>query len=449
MKIQNIFQLVEQTLIEISKYGGESATHMTDKDYEKVRQFLGKIAEKARMETDDPNVTLQNLDSALQLIKNDSAEQYMFGKSASVKKSAARSSDRGDDERRIPAFAGPEEKVQSVSSEKAEITKLAAGVLDEMGYAKKDNVGETFRVINKPAVARIRHIVDIANRKIRDVVTVGQAYQRFDDVKHVYSGEAKNRLQPEEETMSGQAMVKKLTPNIMAFLAQVAKKRKSGEKWHEHLDPSNYENVRDKTIGYFTYDPHEAAKELVRLDLATETQSGTYTLNKEAIKKSVKDFKETAESLLSGATFKDPKNIDPSKAPSENERKVRQVIDFTKKHFSDRIWDMAQKNVFEVMRNSNDSVANALRFYLASKDEIASNTDSQVTAHQKSVEKTVIGTVIDFATARFILRKMKYDASRVLGTASKNVPKNFVFPKDVAVAGKVYARGEHRTKSRV
>lgn len=448
MKIQNIFQLVEQTLIEISKYGGESATHMTDRDYQRARQFLGKVVEKIRMESDTDSMLLKNLDAALQSIRNKSAKNYMFNKSASIKKSSAISGDRGDDEKRIPAFAGAEKKVQSVDPKQAEDIKLVADALAEMNYAIKDSKTQTFRVTNEPAVARIRDIVRTGFDSGK-MSTVDQAYQRFDDLKHIYSGQSIERLQPEEETMSGQAMVKKLTPNVMAFLAQVAKKRKSGEKWHEHLDPNNYENVRDKTIGYFTYDPHEAAKELVRLDLATETQSGTYTLNKEAIKKSVKDFKETAESLLSGATFKDPKNIDPSKAPSENERKVRQVIDFTKKHFSDRIWDMAQKNVFEVMRNSNDSVANALRFYLASKDEIASNTDSQVTAHQKSVEKTVIGTVIDFATARFILRKMKYDASRVLGTASKNVPKNFVFPKDVAVAGKVYARGEHRTKSRV
>jgi len=183
------------------------------------------------------------------------------------------------------------------------------------------------------------------------------------------------------------------------------------------------------------------------LNLAIKTKSGTYTLNRGGIKKTVKDFKETAESLLSGATLVDPRNKTGS--PGENERKVRNVIEFTKKHFSDRVWDMAQKNVFELMRNLDGSVKSALKFYIQTKDEIASNTDTQITAHQRNVERTIIGTVIDFATAKFILRKMLFDASAVLGKPKKNVPKNFVFPKDVALAGRAYSRGDHKSKSRV
>jgi len=445
MKIQNIFQLVEQTLIEISKYGGESATHMTDNDYQRVKQFLGKVLEKIRTESDTNSMHLKNLAAALQSIRNESAEKYMFGISSSIKKSAANSADREDDEKRIPAFSGPEEKWRSIGTRQAENVALVADVLDDMGYANKDYERETFRIIDSPAIARIRDIVRTGFDN--GMSTVDQAYKKFDDLKHIYSGKSEHRLQPEEEQLYDQAAVKEITPNVMSFLAQIIKKRKKGEKWHEHIDPRNYENVRDKTIGYFTYDPHEAAEDLIKLNLAIKTKSGTYTLNREGIKKTVKDFIETAESLLSGATLVDPRN--KTGAPGENERKVRNVIEFTKKHFSDRVWDMAQKNVFELMRNLDGSVKSALRFYIQTKDEIASNTDTQITRHQRNVERTIIGTVIDFATAKFILRKMLFDASAVLGKPKKNVPKNFVFPKDVALAGRAYSRGDHKSKSRV
>jgi len=447
MKIQNVIHIVENVLFEISRHGSESATHMSDEDYQEVRQFLNVLVNIIKTESDNKDMSLKELNSSLQLIRNNSAKQYIFGKSKSIKRSSTQSSYRKDDEERISSFAGPEEKEFSVSSQRAEDTVHVAKALDKMGYVKLDFASETFNIIDTPALARIRNMVQVGFDRAK-LSTVSQALERFDDLRHLYAGYAKNRLQPDEDTIHGQSQIKELTPNIMAFLAQVSRKRKGGEKWHEHLDPSNYENryFRGNTEGYFTYDPHEAADELQRLGLAKQTKSGTYTLDKDSIEKSVREFKRIAETLLSGALLVNP--ISKTGAPNEKEQKVRQTINFVKQHFSDKIWNNAKKSVYRKMEDVGGSVKQALDFYISSKEQTGLNADSRVSKQLNDVDKTIVGTVIDFATAKLVLRKMLFDARYVLGNPKKNVP-NFISTKDVSLAGRVIDKGIHTRKARV
>lgn len=445
MKIQTIVNILEAELLEISKLGAASATHMSDEDFKRVEEFLQRMSSKIK--TADSNPTLREVNASLQLLRNKSASDYIFGKTDRIRASDARSSNRGDDESRIPNFAGPGPKTRSVSSDRAEEVVLVARTLDEMGYINIDWKNENISVgSGLGAISRIRNVLQVAVDKL-NVGTVDGALARMGDIKHVFSGNAAQRLQPKEDILSGQSMVKKLTPNIMAFLAQVVKQRKRGEQWHEHLDPSNYSSPSDST-GYFRYDPNQAAEELQSLGLAAKTQAGRYTLNKDAIKSSVKDFREVTTSLLSGATLQDPRN--KTGGAGENEQKARQVIEFTKRSFSDRIWDAAQKSVLSMMRQEGDATAKAVEWYLRAKDSVGAeeNPDTRISAGLKRVNKTILGTVIDFATAKFILRKMLFDASAVLGE-KKRTPKNFVFPKDVALAGRVFSRGDHKRPARV
>ena len=444
MKIQHVMQLFEDALMEISEYGGKSATSMSDEDYGKVKQFL-EILINNLQGSSDKNLTLRELNSSLQLLRNESAKDYIFGKSSSIKRSQATSSMRGDEEQRISSFAGPEKKVASVSPERANDTEIVALSLEEMGYITIDRDNETLRANNRPAISRIADIMQVALDQGR-MNTPQQVYQNFDQVKDLYSRHSEHRIAPREEEFSGAETIKALTPNVMSFLHQVTRKKKSKDRWHEHLDPNNYSRA-SRTASFFQYSPQDAAKTLQQMGMATTTNAGFYTLNKDKILNAVKEFKQIAENLLSGATIQDPRN--KTGAPGDNERRARETINFVRRNFSNQTWDIAKKHVFELMRNKNQNTRNALEFYLNNRDAAGSNDDSRVSTQIRNVDKTIIGTVIDFAAAKFIIRKMLFDAYAILGNPKSNVPKTFVNPRDVSLAGTVYARGDHRTKARV
>lgn len=439
MKINQIIRIFESKLLEISTLGGLDATKMSKRDFAEVLKFLRAV--------EPIEATLQKINAALNLIRNESAADYVFGKTSNIRKSAAVSSDRDDEEKRIPAFAGPEEKTSKVSGEQSEITSAVVRILEKMGYVIVDSEREIIDVRDRESISRIRKFLQIAIDK-SGVNDPTAAIQKFEQLVQDYQRTSAEKLTPREETIPGGEVVKKITPNILIFLATVSKNYKSKKAWDTYLNPENYSAVDTKTKGFFEYDPKQAANDLVEMGLAQKTGSG-YMLNREGIKNTVKNFAEIISSNMSGAKIEDPTNKRGVAATAE-EKKARDFINFMKTHFSDKAWNNAQKHVFSFMRGTGGSYEKALSWYLGAKDSVTdpNNPDPSMSKGLERVQKTLLGTIIDFATARYLTKKMLFDAKQILGQKPQ-MPKSFVTSRDISLAGTVYEKGIHKKPARV
>jgi hypothetical protein len=443
MKIEKVINLVETALYEISQSGGTLSTGLTDQDFNELKSFLHLL--KDYFGRVNENITLREVNASLNLLRTKDAKDYIFGKSERIKASQAKSRDRGDAEKRSAAFASPESK-RNVSEERAEKTVIVAQVLEEMGYIDIDEQQYKIRFSDLAGISRVRNFLQIAVDKL-NISTPSMALQKFDDIKRSYQNISKERMTGDrEEEFEGASIVKQLNPNILIFLSQVAKNHKRKQSWDKYLNPENYQNVDSKVKGYFEYDPKSAAESLVQMNLAIKGDNG-YLLNKEKIKEVVSATKEKISEMFKGSKVENP--VNKTGSPSQSEQQARKFINFMKNSFSDQVWENAQKHVLSYMREMGGTTANALQWYLGAKDSISNDdNDSGVSAKLEQVNKTLLGTVIDFATAKYIARKMMFDASIILGQ-NKQRPKSFVNSRDLSLAATAYKTGTHKKPARI
>jgi hypothetical protein len=444
MKIQKVISLVENVLYEISQSGAISSTGLTDEDFNELQNFLRLVNEYSNKRNE--SITLREVNAGLNLLRTRNARDYVFGVSNTMKASHATSGERGDVEKRSAAFAGPDEK-RNVPEERAEKTTMVAQVLDKMGYIDIDEERQKIQFTDPSGLSRVRNFLQITVDQL-NINSPSMALKRFDEIKRVYQNLSRKRMAGTggEEEFEGASIVKQITPNILIFLSQVAKNYKRKKSWDTYLNPAQFKEVDPKVKGYFEYDPRTAAETLVSMGLAVKGENG-YLLNKDKIRQVVSSAREKIYEMMKGSKVENP--IHKSGPPSQSEQQARNFINFMRKSFSDQVWENAQKHVFAAMREYGGDAENALQWYLGAKDSVGQDDrESGISEKLSRVDKTVLGTAINLATAKYIAKKMMFDASTVLGQ-NKQRPSSFVTKKDLAPAASAYRSGTHKKPARV
>ena len=445
MIIEDVLNIFESALYEISKQGAMFATKLTDEDFREILQFIKSVNE-ASSSMDIP-IGLQTVNASLNLIRTGNAKDYLFGKTDRLKASRATKHDRADDEARISKWAAPE-RDRDVTEARAEQLEAVARGLENMGYINVDEEKERIRITDSDGLARIRNFLQISVDDARmKRATLDTVINNFDKLIAVYKNKSAEKFADREEPFEGASTAKMLTPNILIFLARVARNYSRKQRWDNYLNPANFAEKDAKATGFFEYDPHEAANDLESMGLAQKTDQG-YRLNKEKIEQTVKNFRNIVVPRMKGAKIEAP--TDKTGSLSQQEQQAKQFIEFMKTSFSDKVWANAQKHVFTRLREAGGAHEKALEWYLGARDNVTDedNPKSTISAGLEKVNKTFVGTAIQFVTAKFLARRMDYEAARILGDRKKK-PDNFITSRDIAPIARAYQKGFHKRPARI
>jgi len=308
--------------------------------------------------------------------------------------------------------------------------------------------------IDKDATARLLKFSNVIRSKFK---TPKEVSDNFNTAKMMYYqtlGKFAGMVGVDDrEKESVKATLKEVTPNVLLFLANIAKKKGRSAAWDTVINPENY-GAKDLEYAPISYNPKQAAEELIALGWATKTPAkNMLTLNKEAIFEAVSRFRDQLENLKKG-TIEHPSNVSRNlKSLEQNAKELIQKMDqFSNNEIKRMAEDLLVKALQRASQETGDSTyIKAYKFY-QSKLEDAKNSE-EVGSSADKIQKSHLGTIFRFLRARIIARMMYYYASQVLGDRKKwKTPTKdygFLTLKELSMVKTAFTSGQALKRSRI
>lgn len=432
----------------------EATTYMTDiapKDFRQMKSFFSFL----ETEKGGYNLSLDDvMRFVLTLKSKKSALRNVAGSGEDVSRSFA-SSDVGREANLARGFSDKKDVNLGYASQ--DNMHAVAQALEAAGYAQIDTDNPSNSRIDRDATSRLLKFLNVI--KSGGFRKPDQVAQNFDEAVGVYKRDVEGfsgdigRTGGDREVARDQ--VANITPNALMFIASVVKKKGKNEAWDNYLNPDNYDETPLPSYTPGSYDPRQAAKELMSMGLTTRTpDKGLITLDKEAVKRSVAALRSELDGLKTG-TIEQPSNVRTGTLKA-SEQNAKALIDKIDSMVSNDIKKMAEDKLASALRKASeatgdDSFIQAYNLYTNKLDQ--STDDEAVGDAANRVKQTHLGTVIAFLRARIIGRMLYHYASMILGDNKKwkapNKEYGFTGPKELSMVRSALKSGDALKRSRL
>jgi len=431
----------------------EATTYMTDissNDFGQMSQFFSFLEKEKK----GYNLSLDDVMRFVLTIKSKkSALRNVAGSGEEISRSLA-SSTVGREANLARGFS--DTKDVNLGETSIDNMHAVGKALEAAGYAEL-NDDPRKSTIDRDATARLLKFINTI--KASGFNTPRQVAQNFEKAVGSYrrgvEGFKQDIGRGNSDLDIAKDRVSNITPNMLMFLAAVVKKKGRSAAWDNYLNPDNYDEPPLPGYTPGSYNPREAAKELIAMGLTTKTpKKGLITLNKDAIKKSVSALRNELEELKTGS-IEQPGNVN-TKSLKAVEQNAKALIDKIDSMVPNDIKRLAESKLAAALRKASEDTGDDsfIQAYNLYTNKLAQSSESEAVGDaSERIKKTHLGSVIAFLRARIIGRMLYHYASMVIGDGKKwkapNKDYGFTGPKELSMVRSALKSGDALKTSRL